>query len=604
MKKIISIIMSAALLLVALALPVSANAIAGGAVIHEYSWSLNDGTLTVTAEKNIGSFTRAPWLDYSDKIKHAEIEGNISAVPAGFFAYLDKLEDVTLCDSITKISDRAFAYCKAMTSFTVGANITEIGSGAFKGCSSLVSFSVNGENAAFVSADGVLYTSDKETLVAYPAAKSEKDYTLPEECKNIADGAFFKAENLENITLNNSLLYIGESAFEECKNIKSITLPDSVTRIGKKAFYDSGISAGYGIKPLIVGSWYLSENGSSVAGVTKLPEGIKHIADGAFESASSKEISLPASLVTMGENVFENCKNIEKINIAERNTVFSVRSNILINNDESSAVYMIKGEGDELTVPEDISIIKKGAFPHLLRKLIVPNDSCIFESESVNCTYLYGNRDSNAQEFAEKSGIAFRIIGEYYNDFTDVADDAWYASAIEFVVVNSLMSGTSKYTFEPENPASRAMLVRVLYNYEGKPDVSELSNPFSDVKSGEWYEDAVKWAYSKKIISGMSAVEFAPNRAVSREQFAVVLFNYAKYKELPTDSRADLSMFTDSGKISEYAKTAMSWANSKSLITGITNTTLAPQDSATRAQMASILKRFMKLFQEKSTEIN
>lgn len=591
MKKIISIIMSAVLLAVALALPVSAaNAGSDG---DGYSWSLNSGTLTVTFQREIDGFERTPWLDYNGEIRRAEVRGNITVLPAGIFAYLDKLGTVTLCDSITGIGDRAFAYCKSMTSFTVGADITVFGSCVFKGCSSLGSFSVADGNTAFIAADGVLYTPDKKSLVAYPAAKAGKTYTLPEECENIAGGAFFCAKNLENVNFSSSLVSIGESAFEECRNIKEVTLPDSLTHIGRKAFYDSGISAGYGIKPLTVGNWYLSENGSTFAGNAKVPEGTVHIADGAFEGAPSKTVSLPASLLTVGENIFANCKNLQKINIAEGNTAFSVVSNILVNTVENSAVYMIKPDGDEFTVPEDIAMIKTGAFPHYIRKLTVPNDSCVFEKGSINCTHLYGNEGSSAQRFAEENGISFRIIGRYYNDFTDVDEGAWYASAIEFAVTNSLMSGTSKFTFEPDTPAGRAMLVRVLYNYEGRPDVGGLSHPFTDVKSGEWYEDAVKWAYSKKIISGTSATEFSPEDAMTREQLAVILFNYAKFKGLPTDARADLGAFTDSGDISDYAKTALSWANGNRFITGTTPTTLAPKEHATRAQMASILKRFI-----------
>ncbi len=179
-------------------------------------------------------------------------------------------------------------------------------------------------------------------------------------------------------------------------------------------------------------------------------------------------------------------------------------------------------------------------------------------------------------------------------DFADVAADAWYADAVQYVYENGMMSGTSETTFSPDVTTTRGMIVTILYRLEGSPDLSNenLGYPYADVDANAYYADAVYWARQNGIVSGMSAEQFAPNNAITREQMAAILYRYAQFKGYDVSVKADLSVYTDAAQVSTYATDAMAWANGAQLITGASATTLTPAGNATRAQVATILMRF------------
>lgn len=179
-------------------------------------------------------------------------------------------------------------------------------------------------------------------------------------------------------------------------------------------------------------------------------------------------------------------------------------------------------------------------------------------------------------------------------DFADVAADAWYADAVQYVYENGMMSGTSETTFSPDLTTTRGMIVTILYRLEGSPDLSNenLGYPYADVDANAYYADAVYWARQNGIVSGMSAEQFAPNNAITREQMAAILYRYAQFKGCDVSAKADLSVYTDAAQVSTYATDAMAWANGAQLITGTSQATLTPAGNATRAQVATILMRF------------
>ena len=176
--------------------------------------------------------------------------------------------------------------------------------------------------------------------------------------------------------------------------------------------------------------------------------------------------------------------------------------------------------------------------------------------------------------------------------FTDVKDSDWFASAVKYVAEKGLMSGTGSGVFSPNTAANRAMIVTILYRLEGSPAVSNASS-FTDVASGTYYADAVAWAAQNGIVSGYGSNRFGPTDSITREQLATILYRYAQYKNNDTTAGADLSAYTDAGTISAYARTALSWANAQKLINGTSGTTLSPRQTATRAQVAQILKNLL-----------
>lgn len=177
-------------------------------------------------------------------------------------------------------------------------------------------------------------------------------------------------------------------------------------------------------------------------------------------------------------------------------------------------------------------------------------------------------------------------------NFTDVKESDWFYKGVAYVVDKGIMSGVSENQFDPSGKLTRAMLVQMLYNMESRP-ACDAENAFIDVPVGQWYTDAVIWANDAKIVSGMGDGLFAPNMEITREQMVAMLYNYAKYKGYDVTASADLSKFADSASVSTWAQPAMQWAVAEGYISGMGDNQLAPQGTATRAEIASVIMRFM-----------
>lgn len=185
--------------------------------------------------------------------------------------------------------------------------------------------------------------------------------------------------------------------------------------------------------------------------------------------------------------------------------------------------------------------------------------------------------------------------------FRDVAGPAdWSHEGIDYCVRRSLMVGTGVGTFSPNAVCSRAQIVQILYNLSG--DTTDYGNyylPFTDVAPGDWFYEAVAWAYANDIVAGTSATTFAPNVDITREQMTVILYGYtAKYAPAFTGGGTSLGQFPDAGSVANWAYAAMNWAVGNGLISGVESygvTYLAPQGSATRAQASAIIMRYCQL---------
>lgn len=174
--------------------------------------------------------------------------------------------------------------------------------------------------------------------------------------------------------------------------------------------------------------------------------------------------------------------------------------------------------------------------------------------------------------------------------FTDM-NGHWAYDAVSYAYKNSLMNGVNASRFAPDSTLNRAMMVTMLYRMTGSPAVSGNS-VFSDVPSGKWYSDAVQWASVNGVVNGVGKDRFALDTQITREQMASMMMRYAQFKQYSTGKSADLSAFNDAGSISSWALESMKWANAAGLINGRTASTIAPQDTATRAEAATILMRF------------
>lgn len=181
------------------------------------------------------------------------------------------------------------------------------------------------------------------------------------------------------------------------------------------------------------------------------------------------------------------------------------------------------------------------------------------------------------------------------NRFTDMPSaDNWAHAGIDYAVKHGLFAGMSETTFAPGVTMTRSMLVRVLWKLAGSPAHGE-ENPFTDVKSGDWFYDGVVWAAENEIVAGMGGGIFAPGEPVTREQIAAILYRYSEKAGKDVTQKADLSAFPDAADVSKWAADALAWANANGYISGTKegeSVYLRPQQDATRAQVASILMRY------------
>ncbi len=185
----------------------------------------------------------------------------------------------------------------------------------------------------------------------------------------------------------------------------------------------------------------------------------------------------------------------------------------------------------------------------------------------------------------------FVVTTQKVASFTDVASTAWYYDAVQYAALHGLMAGTGSDKFSPDSAMTRAMLVTVLYCLDGSPAVTG-TNSFADVKDGQWYNQAVIWANQKGIVAGYGSGLFGTNDKVTRQQMATILYGYAQYKGYDATKTTELTAYTDTNKLTDWAQPAMKWAKGEGLIGGTSATTLSPTGNATRAQVATILMRF------------
>lgn len=182
------------------------------------------------------------------------------------------------------------------------------------------------------------------------------------------------------------------------------------------------------------------------------------------------------------------------------------------------------------------------------------------------------------------------------NPFTDVFEKDWFYGDVMFVYENGLMLGTSKTLFSPHGTATRGMMATILWRMEGSP-APKGKNSFTDVVAGKWYADAITWAAENGIFAGYGKDKFGPDDPITREQLAAIFYRYAGYKGYDLTVKGNLDKFKDADKVTDYAKMAMQWAVSSGLVKGKSGNLLDPQGTATRAEIATMLHRFIEKYE-------
>lgn len=240
-------------------------------------------------------------------------------------------------------------------------------------------------------------------------------------------------------------------------------------------------------------------------------------------------------------------------------------------------------------------LVENTDFSGALTTVLLPIEDCLCTGDAIRADAADGTVTALAPgsatlEVSLPGGTSVTFQIRVTELFSDVTQKDWFYDAALYVYSHGLMQGTSETTFSPELTTSRSMVAAILYNIEGQPAVSRV--PFDDVPAGLWCADAVSWAVSNGIAEGYGDGTFGPEDTLSREEIAVIFYRYAQWKGLQYSVSQYSSDFADADSVTESAVPAMQWATAVGLMNGNQNNMLLPQDTVTRAQIATLLRNF------------
>lgn len=220
-----------------------------------------------------------------------------------------------------------------------------------------------------------------------------------------------------------------------------------------------------------------------------------------------------------------------------------------------------------------------------------------YQNKIVKKVYRY-TKETNWQKTHDSNATSYQVRYKLKNPYIDVDNNAWYSQVVQEITDLGFMSGDGNVnTFKPDKSISRGMVATVLYRMSGSPTV-KYSNKFSDVKDKLWYTNGIIWASDKKVVSGYTNGKFGPDDNITRQDLAIMLRNYAKFKGIKTDSKQSLTSFNDYKNVDEYAKSAVAWCVENKIISGSTKDGklyLNPKNQATRAECAKMFTLLYKI---------
>lgn len=341
--------------------------------------------------------------------------------------------------------------------------------------------------------------------------------------------------------------------------------------IGGGGAYDTGYTGGSGALVIVSNNPGITATGND--GGEHIGRGFNGVNSGSLQDDSSRDLGYLRFQVTRQNNA------------AVSGATVTVNNNSYTTNSQGVAGCVVP-RGSEATYS-----VNAGGYN-------TKTGSITPDSINNEVSVSMSRRSSGGSPSSPKAGVDGEDVPQnkaaWINPFTDVGERDWFYESVAYAVQNKLFVGTSDSTFSPDDNMTRAMLVTVLYRLAGEPDGGQ--NSFTDVSSQMWYADAVAWASEQGIISGYGAGLFGPEYPVTREQMAVILYNYARSRSYDLSATSATAQFADTTKVSGWAVDAIEWTVGAGLITGKDTGILDPQGNATRAQVAAILQRFVERY--------
>ncbi|MCI6389064.1 MAG: leucine-rich repeat protein [Ruminococcus sp.] len=602
-KKIISLLLS--VLMIITALPLTAvNSFAADVVksgtTGECTWTLNGTVLTISGNGKMGKYYMDKYPSWGLSITKVVIENGVTSIGGMAFADCKSLTSVTIPDSVTSIGYRAFIGCTSLTSITIPESVTEIGEGTFWSCPSLTSVNIP---------DSVKSIGDH----AFLSCTSLTSITIPDGVTSIGVGVFEGCTSLTSITIPDSVTRIGQSAFSDCTSLTSVTIPKSVKDIGSEAFgyyYDSVEN-----KKTIDGFTVYGYQGSAAE---------KYAKDNGFEfspMASTNELLLisVAKLPAKTEYYVGDTLDVTGLKITAKytdNTEKVIDSDLTITgfNSSTAGTKVVTVDYKGKTATFNVKVVKPS--------ITIENSSLSFDSigSTKNITVTTTPIDqkiawssSNKNVATVSDGVVtakgagnatitatITVNGIEYSaectvdvklptmSFPDVRSGDWYSDAVKYNFERGYITGYSNGTFGPANNIQRQDFALILARIAGA-DLSAYEGQnggFSDVPTNTYYSAAVAWAKDRGIVTGYSTDNFGVGTYITREQISLILCRYLG-GEASGDVDAILNAYPDGGNTSAWAKVGVAWAVENGIVgnAGYIN----PTGNAGRAEVAQII---------------
>nr|MBQ4458444.1 leucine-rich repeat protein [Clostridia bacterium] len=566
------------------------------------------------------------------------------------FAGCNGLIDVSIPDSITEIESYAFCECSSLKKLIIPSSVLIIGNWAFAGCTAINELSIPDSlkeipQTAFSECSSVEIAIIPFTCL-WIINKSDKSLKEIELIGEPQAFSFYGFTVLETITIPNSVIKIESCAFDQCRSLNTIIGFENVQYIGSNAFRGTQIeSFPFGNDMYFVSGSSFLENSNYDA---KYPSYLYHEldvdGDGIVDYHKYKRISFKNHeyVIMSGEKPILDFISDPVVNNPNDLIWYSSNEDIavtasgeiiipphIIGFNIHVQVSTIDGVGSDMC---EVYYIGDGEFPYdyfkpditslkiladgvelsfmsddynsfrVLRKEskndqwdviaeITGGDTIQFsyidENVKPGVTYYYAIRGYNLD--LENTGVTWSIsetVSVTVNPFKDVKDNASYFKHLMWAYNNGVIAGTSDTTFSPNSDCKRCDLAVMLYRMYGKPSISGLSVPFTDVKTSDYFYKAVVWAYNKGYIKGTSATKFNPKGTITRQDMVVILWRINGSKKVNI-----ANPFTDVDE-SSYAYKAIMWAYANKITSGTSATTFAPKANCLRYQLAVFLHKF------------
>ena len=546
----------------------------------------------------------------------------ITVIADHVFSGCSSLSNIDLPDTLTSIEENAFIQCTSLTSIDFPDTITSIGSGAFFQCTSLTSIDlpetiVTIEELTFSDCSGLTSITLPDTITsigdhAFLGCSSLTGIDLPDTITSIGNGAFAHCYNLASITLPDTISSIGEAAFSLCDSLKRIHFNGNAPVFGSYAFYKVNATAYY---PLGNYTWFrdkMQDYGGTIKwkphwniGGRSGDNTIWNLLDGIL-IISPQQSAQPDITVNSAANA-DSCRMADYADATEtpwypyhsyiqrvvvEDGIEYIGTNAFGGLEKVNSVYIgseVNSIGSEAFADCAAleAIVFYGDAPEM-DDMVLDGANATISYPADNTTWDDAARESFGEEasFEPYMGAAPAVPEPRSNPFADVPFNTFYYEPVLWAISNNITAGATETTFDPNGKCLRAQVVTFLHRAAGNPEPAVANNPFTDVKTSDFFYKPVLWAVEKSITSGISATAFGSLQNCNRAAVVTFLWRAAGCPEPVSTANP----FTDV-KTTDYYYKSVLWAVENGITAGLDATHFGPTADCNRAQVVTFLYR-------------